>query len=106
MYNQYLAAAEPINEPPLHSNPHGPQKDMPNQSAFSQNHDTSQAAGKPEAASVFSGITKTLSGRLQHIKLDMDTIIVLILVWFLLSDGDSVDWDLIVLVGILLVLGI
>ena len=39
----------------------------------------------------------------------MDTIIVLVIVWFLLTgddDGDGIDWEQLVLIGVLLLLGI
>ena len=43
----------------------------------------------------------------QNIRLDADTIIALVIVWFLLSDdGGEVDWEQLILIGVLLVLGI
>ena len=89
MYNRYLAAAAE-DAPPVHNDapPH--------------------AAGEP-AAAVFSPPGRGLSGRLQNIRLDMDTIIVLVIVWFLLTgddDGDGIDWEQLVLIGVLLLLGI
>lgn len=59
-----------------------------------------------QTASVFSGLTRGLSGRLQNVKLDMDTVITLAIVWFLLSDSGEVDWDQLLLIGALLILGI
>ena len=59
--------------------------------------------------SAFSGLSRGLSGRLQNLRLDMDTIIVLVIVWFLLTgddDGDGIDWEQLVLIGVLLLLGI
>ena len=89
MYNRYLAAAAE-DAPPVHNDapPH--------------------AAGEPPAA-VSSPPGRGLSGRLQNIRLDMDTIIVLVIVWFLLSDdneGDGIDWEQLILIGVLLLLGI
>lgn len=89
MYNRYLAAAAE-DAPPVHNDapPH--------------------ASGEP-AAAVFSPPGRGLSGRLQNIRLDMDTIIVLVIVWFLLSDdneGDGIDWEQLILIGVLLLLGI
>ena len=43
---------------------------------------------------------------LQNIKLDMDTILVLVIVWFLLKDGEEIDWEQLLLIGALLILGI
>lgn len=103
MYNQYLASAENMNTSWVHNDV---SQNMQSEPTFAQNQEPQHGAGDPETASVFSNITKTLSGRLHNIKLDMDTIIVLILVWFLLSDGDSVDWDLLVMIGIMIILGI
>lgn len=89
MYNRYLAAAAE-DAPPVHNDapPH--------------------AAGEP-AAAVSSPPGRGLSGRLQNIRLDMDTIIVLVIVWFLLSDdneGGGIDWEQLILIGVLLLLGI
>ena len=47
-----------------------------------------------------------LSSRLSGIKLDMDTLIAFVVIWFLLSDGSIVDTDLLILIGVLLLLGI
>lgn len=91
MYNRYLAAAD-ADAPPLHNDP-------------------PHAAPRTEGGRVappFSGLSRGLSGRLQNLKLDMDTIIVLVIVWFLLSgdDDDGIDWEQLVLIGVLLLLGI
>ena len=55
---------------------------------------------------MFTDLSRGLSGRLQNIKLDMDTIIVLVIVWFLLKDGEEIDWEQLLLIGALLILGI
>lgn len=87
MYNRYLAAA--AGDAPQHDRtpPHAPD----------------------EPAAAFSALGRSLSDRLQNLKLDMDTIIVLVIVWFLLSgdnDGDGIDWEQLILIGVLLLLGI
>ena len=55
---------------------------------------------------MFTDLSRGLSGPLQNIKLDMDTIIVLVIVWFLLKDGEEIDWEQLLLIGALLILGI
>ena len=49
-----------------------------------------------------------LFGGLRGLRLDRDTVIVLVIVWFLLSgDGDGgVDWEQLVLIGVLLLAGV
>ena len=92
MYNRYLAAAA-ADTPPLHNG-------APRAVSRADNEHT---------APVFSGLSHGLSSRLQNLKLDMDTIIVLVIVWFLLSgddDCDGIDWQQLVLIGVLLLLGI
>lgn len=88
MYNRYLT--ETANSAPLHNEPppqHPPQGG--------------------QTVSVLSELSRGLSGRLQNIRLDADTIIALVIVWFLLSDdGGEVDWEQLILIGVLLVLGI
>ena len=48
--------------------------------------------------------------RLRGLRLDRDTVIVLVIVWFLLSgdgDGDGgVDWEQLMLIGVLLLAGV
>ena len=80
MYNRYLAAAEPPDE------------------------QTPPAAENGRAAPVLSLFGRGRAGA----RLDVDTIIVLVIVWFLLTgDGeDTVDWEQILLIGALLLLGI
>ena len=88
MYNRYLTETAP--NAPLHNETishHPPQGE--------------------QTASVLAELSRGLSGRLQNIRLDADTIIALVIVWFLLSDdGGEVDWEQLVLIGVLLVLGI
>ncbi|HIY12241.1 MAG TPA: hypothetical protein H9842_01470 [Candidatus Agathobaculum merdipullorum] len=88
MYNRYLTETAPNT--PLHNETishHPPQGE--------------------QTASVLAELSRGLSGRLQNIRLDADTIIALVIVWFLLSDdGGEVDWEQLILIGVLLVLGI
>ena len=89
MYNRYLAAAAE-DVPPGHN-------------------DAPPHAAREPAAPIFFPPGRGLSGRLQNIRLDMDTIIVLVIVWCLLSDaneGDGIDWEQLILIGVLLLLGI
>lgn len=89
MYNRYLTEA--AHSAPLHTEP--PPQPHPPQSG--------------QTASVLADLSRGLSGRLQNIRLDADTIIALVIVWFLLSDdGGEVDWEQLILIGVLLVLGI
>lgn len=86
MYNRYLTEAtaeappqaEPVRRPP----PGG------------------------QTANALHELTRGLSDRLQHIRLDADTIIALVIVWFLLSDDGETDWEQLILIGVLLVLGV
>nr|WP_297274385.1 hypothetical protein [uncultured Agathobaculum sp.] len=88
MYNRYLTEAAP--SAPLHNE--------------TVSHHPPQSG---QTASVLAELSRGLSGRLQNIRLDADTIIALIIVWFLLSDdGGEVDWEQLILIGVLLVLGI
>ena len=61
MYNRYLAAAE----------------------------QTAPETNEPPQSSTFSGLGRTLNARLQGVRLDMDTMIALLIVWFLLMDDDA-----------------
>lgn len=55
----------------------------------------------------FSGLGRTLNERLQGVRLDMDTMIALLIVWFLLMDDDGVvDWEQFLLTAALLLFGL
>ncbi|MBS5149429.1 MAG: hypothetical protein Q4A63_01185 [Butyricicoccus pullicaecorum] len=83
MYNEYL-------------------EDM-DQTAISPNISTPE---KTTAAIHGGGLGQLLSGKLGNLKLDMDTLIAFAVIWFLLSDGNIVDTDLLIIIGILLLLGV
>ena len=77
MYNRYLAAAEQA------------------------------APEQAEPQTTFSGLGRTLNERLQGIRLDMDTMIALLTVWFLLMDDTGeVDWEQFLLTAALLLFGL
>ena len=79
MYNRYLAAAE----------------------------QTAPETSEPPQNSTFSGLGRTLNARLQGVRLDMDTMIALLIVWFLLMDDDgAVDWEQFLLTAALLLFGL
>lgn len=79
MYNRYLAAAE----------------------------QTAPEPNEPPQSSTFSGLGRTLNARLQGVRLDMDTMIALLIVWFLLMDDDgAVDWEQFLLTAALLLFGL
>ena len=61
----------------------------------------------PPQSSTFSGLGRTLNARLQGVRLDMDTMIALLIVWFLLMDDDgAVDWEQFLLTAALLLFGL
>lgn len=79
MYNRYLAAAEQA-APETIEQPH---------------------------TGTFSGLGRTLNERLQGVRLDMDTMIALLIVWFLLMDDTGeVDWEQFLLTAALLLFGL
>lgn len=85
MYNRYLNTA-PQAEPSPHVPP---------------------AHEKAEPAGLFGGLGAGLSQRLSNFRLDADTLIVLAVIWFVLSDNaDELDNELLIAIGILLVLGL
>lgn len=66
------------------------------------------AAASPSKGndSVFANLSHSLGDRLHSIQLDADTIIALAAIWFLLSDKDGLDSDLLIVIGVLLLLGV
>lgn len=87
MYNQYLAPFVPASAAP--PDPAAPLADA-------------AAAKKPAGA---GGLLQGLTGRLRAIQIDGDTLLALAVVWFVLSDGEVLDTDLLLLAGVLLLLG-
>ena len=73
MYNRYLAAAE----------------------------QTAPETSEPPQSSTFSGLGRTLNARLQGVRLDMDTMIAL-----LMDDDGAVDWEQFLLTAALLLFGL
>lgn len=59
----------------------------------------------PENGSLLSGLSEKLTGRLQSLHFDLDTIVILLAVYFLLADAEDFDTDLLILIGVLFVLG-
>ena len=78
MYNRYLAAAEQA----------APESAEPSHAAF-------------------AGLGRTLNERMQRFRLDTDTVIALLIVWFLLADDNGeVDWEQFLLTAALLLFGL
>lgn len=82
MYNRYLATAQQ-------------QPQQPQQPPHQNN-------AQP-VSSLLSGLGQRLSG----FRLDADTLIALAVVWFALrEDGEEIDTDLLIAIGVLLLLGL
>ena len=52
------------------------------------------------------GAKKTFSMAARRSGLDIDTVIALVVVWFLLSDGEIVHTDILIIVAVLFLLGL
>ena len=82
MYNRYLPEPARAPEPPPQRGP-----------------DRRSGSG-------LGGLAQLLGGRLRTGNPDADTLIILAVIWFLLSDGTFVQTDLMVLVIVLFLLGL
>ncbi len=93
MYNRYLSTTwdEPESEPASH-----PQ----------EVHTAFEPASPASGTGLLSGLNEALSGRLHNLHFDLDTLIIIIAVYFLIADSDDFDTDLLVLIGILFILGL
>ena len=75
--------------------------------AVPETEQTAPETSEPPQSSTFSGLGRTLNARLQGVRLDMDTMIALLIVWFLLMDDDgAVDWEQFLLTAALLLFGL
>lgn len=100
MYNRYLnsareaSARESTGAPQPEPHPSGLHNEPP--------HDSPKAQ---PAGNILTGMGQALSNRLTNLHFDLDTLIVIIAIYFLVADCDDFDIELLILIGILLVLG-
>lgn len=105
MYNQYIpapredvhnerreSAATAMAQQPQHAPTPPPQ--------LQQQHQQHQTV------SAFGSLSQALGSRLGAIKFDADTLIAVAVIWFLLNDGEEIDTELLMIIGVLLILGI
>lgn len=59
----------------------------------------------PENCGLLAGLSEKLTGRLQNLHFDLDTIVILLAAYFLLADAEDFDTDLLILIGVLFILG-
>ncbi len=101
MYNRYLSTTATTEDaPPLH-----------NQDSQGYMDETTAFQPQPpqnisQQTAAISELTRSISGKLQNVKFDMDTVIMLAVIWFLLSDNGEVDWEQFLTIGILFILGL
>ncbi len=93
MYNRYLSTAR--EEPESESVSSAPEV-----------HTAFGPARAPSGAGLLSGLNTALSSRLRNLHFDLDTLIIIIAVYFLIADSDDFDTDLLVLIGIMFLLGL
>lgn len=104
MYNQYIASpredmAEVHNEPRKEA-----VEAMARQPAPPMSPPPPPPQQHPNSA--FGCLSQALGSRFGTIKFDAETLIALVVVWFLINDGEDLDTELLLMVGILLILGV
>lgn len=106
MYNRYLSSA--YGDRPCSPNLHNPPPPPPPSCEPPEPPCGTPPHGRPPegGGGLFSGISEALTGRLQNLHFDLDTLIILIAVYFLIADSEDFDTDLLVLIGVLFVLGL
>ncbi|MCB6364752.1 hypothetical protein LI291_00895 [Intestinibacillus massiliensis] len=104
MYNRYLSTARenPPREPEAAPQPGEQASAVHNEPP----HEREAPPQAQPAGGILSGVGEALSGRLRNLHFDLDTLIVIIAIYFLIADSDDFDVDLLVLIGIMLVLGL
>ena len=107
MYNQYIPApreevhSERQERRPEATEAMAPQPPQPHHPPHPHPHQQ-----QPPRASAFGSLSQALGSRLGTIRFDADTLRALAVIWFLISDGEEFDTELILMIGILLVLGL
>lgn len=97
MYNRYLNKAQTESTA---ASSHAPQHDSPPVASHSDAQRNTQKAG-----GILSGMGSALSDRLSNLHFDLDTIIVIGAIYFLLADSEDFDIELMVIIGVMLILG-
>lgn len=93
MYNQYIA---PPQEEVHNERPETAAEAMARQ----------PVPQPPHQPSALGSLSQALGSRLGTIRFDAETLIALVVTWFLISDGEELDTELLLMIGILLVLGV
>lgn len=121
MYNRYLNTCGDSEPQPIIHNRDSGEQDCGNGSDYSPNidrepahetecgHKSKQPAdmdNKPGKSGLLSGISESLTERLSGLHFDMDTLIMIVAVYFLIADSDDFDTELLVIIGVLFVLGL
>lgn len=55
--------------------------------------------------SIFSELNDTLTSKLQNVHFNLDTLILIIAIYFLLADSEDFDSELLILIGVMFILG-
>lgn len=113
MYNRYIAGAWPGEAPealasaaPLHAAPAPPETAQPEQPAFTEVSSAPEAPASPEEKPRGLGALKGLfGGNIKLPEFNADTILLLVLVYFLVADDSENISDTLLIVGVLLLLG-
>lgn len=104
MYNRYLSTAYEERGRPEPQDIHMPEPPAEEaaEPSFAPPH-----RSKPQAESngLLSGLSEALTGRLQNLHFDIDTLVIIIAVYFLLADTEDFDTDLLILIGVMFILG-
>ncbi len=103
MYNRYLTTAQQNREPEPPAEPFC-ERQCPHREACRAH---AEEDSRKEAAHA-GGLFDALSKRLANFRLDADTLVVLAVIWFVLSDSEegSIDPELLAAIGVLLLLGL
>lgn len=69
-------------------------------------HSGKSQGGKPqEGGGLLSGLNEALTGRLKNLHFDLDTLVIIIAIYFLLADTEDFDTDLLILIGVMFIIG-
>ncbi len=102
LYNRYLSGAWPDAEPRAEETPQEPS--VAAEPVFSDVSSTSsqQQTGKSKPPSALKGL---FNGNIKLPEFDADTILLLVLVYFLVADDNENISDTLLIIGVLLLLG-
>ncbi len=102
LYNRYIAGAWPEAVPPPKDTPYTPPSEEP---VFAEIPAEDPVSAPPPRSKGLNGLKGLFGGNIKLPEFDADTVLLLVLVYFLVADETENISDTLLIIGVLLLLG-